>query len=1273
MLAGAVVLVAPLAASAQGNAVRPRVTDRIDITRLATLSGNTHPLARAQYDQGAAPPDLPMDRIMLVLKRGPDQEAALQDLLVQQQVNSSPTYHKWLTPDQFGQQFGPADADIQAITSWLASFGFQSIKVSKGRTVIEFSGTAAQVEAGLHTSIHKYVVNGETHWANAGDPQIPVALAPVIAGFASLHNFPKKPASIRSGQMASLTKTPDGKPQITFTDNSHGVAPADFNTIYNIAPSMTGSGVTIGVIARSNILPQDVADFRSTFGLSGNNLNIILNGPDPGDLGMGEEVEAVLDATWTGAVAPGATVDLVVSESTNADPGEDLSEFYIVDNNLADVMTESFSVCETAFGTQLSAAASFYSSVAEQAAAQGITYLVASGDSGPDSCDDPNAVPATLQPASVNLLASTPFTVAVGGTEFFSDTATTNNPYWNTNNNPAPNLGSAKSYIPEKVWNESCTVAQCGAQLTGLWSSGGGQSIVPAFTKPPWQTGVVGIPAGNRSVPDVSMAAAGHDGYVLCIDASCQGSRPGFAIISGTSASAQVFGGVMALVVQKTGRVGIANYALYKLAATETLSSCNGSNVLPALPPITTCIFNDVTIGDTNIPEVGPKETGFKAGVGYDEATGLGSVNVSNLVNQWHTAIVNGSKTTLTLNGGNPVSVAHGAAVPVNVVVAPVAPATGAPTGDVSLVANSVTGQGADLFPLTPGTSSSTASWGTVFLPGGNYQVKAHYEGDGKFTGSDSNTVTVTVTQESSKTLLGVVVNPQTCATATSITYGSAYVLTAAVIDLAGSGPVCLPMPSGAFPTGTVHVTDNAANLDGVNGSGNFLLNSGGYFEDQTIQLPAGVHSIIAIYGGDNSFSGSTSATDTVTVAKATTTTAVSASQTTVASGTNVTLTATVSTQSNAIANASQEPNGTLQFFDNGSVFSSPVTVIGGVNSSTSLAQATAVISTSKLAAGAHVITAKYLGDKNYAASATSPSVKVTVTNTTPLKITTNSVPTNVDAGVAYSTTLTATGGVPPYTPWIVNSGALPTGLLLSNAGVISGTPIGSAVGTANFTVKVTDSQGTTATSGSLTIAVSGFNFTPASLGQITITSPGMSGTGLITLNVVNGFTGTATLTANVTGSPANAKDLPVLTFTTPDSNFSSANNTMTFSNAVTTGNVTLNVATTPATASLRLPIGPIGRALTLAAAAVSLLGIFFLLAVQKQRRWGFVPLTILLVVVAVAGVSCAGGSSGGGGGGGGGGNPGTTTGNYMITVVATPAPGGTQGAQTAIIPVTVN
>src|SRR5260370_26872137 len=237
---------------------------------------------------------------------------------------------------------------------------------------------------------------------------------------------------------------------------------------------MTGAGTTIGVIACSNINVSDVSQFRAFFGLPAKDPQVIVNGPDPGDLGAGDEVEAVLDATWPGAVAPSATVKLVVSEDTNSTQGVDLSEMYIIDNNLAEVMSESFSACEAGGFTQ--SMASTISLFAEQAAAQGISYLVASGDGGPDSCDDPSTLP-TNPPASVNILASTPFTVAVGGTQF-NDTANPNT-YWKLTNDPTTSE-SAISYIPENVWNESCS-GTCPNGI-GLWSSGGGQ--MPIFLKP---------------------------------------------------------------------------------------------------------------------------------------------------------------------------------------------------------------------------------------------------------------------------------------------------------------------------------------------------------------------------------------------------------------------------------------------------------------------------------------------------------------------------------------------------------------------------------------------------------------------------------------------------------------------------------------------------------------------------------------------------------------------------------------------------------------------
>ncbi len=823
------------------------------------------------------------------------------------------------------------------------------------------------------------------------DPQIPAALAPVVSGVLSLHNFRKKPLFVRSSQRASATLTPGGRPQITFKDGSHGLAPADFDKIYNIDPTtMTGAGATIAIVASTRINVADVTTFRSIFGLPTNDPQIVVTGADPGPVQVGgpAEQEAVLDATWSGAVAPNATVKLVVSADTNSEDGIDLSEVYIIDNNLADILTESVGVCESP--QNVSAKGAFYGGMAEQAAAQGITYLVASGDGGPDGCDDPSTVPSPLAAAAVNLIASTPFNVAVGGTQF-NDTANPST-YWNSSN--GTNSESAISYIPENAWNESCTGTNCGGLGTGLWSSGGGQSTL--FLKPPWQTGVTGIPTANwRFLPDVSLTAAGHDGYVLCLDGSCQGTgcptgiSSCFQIFGGTSVSTQAFGGIMALVVQQMNgvRQGQANYVFYNLAAKEfvapTLASCNGSNTTTP-PNISTCIFNDTTAGNTNLTG----ETGFTAGAGYDEATGLGSVNVSNLLSKWSSAIVTGSTTTLSLNNGAAVNITHGQSVPVSITVAATPatpPVTAIPSGDVSLIAqipSTGPGQGADDFTLVNGSVPSGSN-ATILLPGSptpgvSYNVIAHYEGDGTFLASNSAPVSVIVNPEASQTSANIFVVPSGLIT-TSMAYGSPYVL-AVNVGEAATNTSCNPNGVGgpACPTGTVTVNDAGTTL----GTGAYTLNSEGYVEVKPIQLSAGTHALSAAYTGDNSFFGSTSSTDTVTVVPAITTTSVSANPMSGPSGGSVTLTATVATQSNATASAAQEPNGSVQFYLTNVPFGNPVPVTGGVDPITLFAQATASMTTTILPTGPDQITAKYLGDSgdtNYAASAASLSVTVNV------------------------------------------------------------------------------------------------------------------------------------------------------------------------------------------------------------------------------------------------------------------------------------------------------
>ncbi len=367
-------------AYAQNTGAPPRITQAVDPLKMVVLRGNTHPLARSEYDRGAISDSMPMGRVLLLLQRTPDQEQALQQLLEQQQSKDSPNYHAWLAPEQFGRQFGVADADIQAITQWLASQGFSQINAGPGRMVI------------------------------VADPQVPAALAPVVSGVVSLHDFPKRSHAKILGEFRRKVAGPGLEPLLTFPNpfgsgNFYGLGPGDFATIYNTKPLLTagndGTGQTIAVVGETNLKVYDVQQFRSMFGLPANfdDTNIVLNGADPGITSTDEETEADLDVQWSGAVAPGANIKYVLSASTPASAGVDLSALYIVEHNIAAVMSESYGACENVLGA---AGNAFYSNLWEQAAAQGITVVVSSGDGGSAGCDDFN----NPQPAKQGLAVS---------------------------------------------------------------------------------------------------------------------------------------------------------------------------------------------------------------------------------------------------------------------------------------------------------------------------------------------------------------------------------------------------------------------------------------------------------------------------------------------------------------------------------------------------------------------------------------------------------------------------------------------------------------------------------------------------------------------------------------------------------------------------------------------------------------------------------------------------------------------------------------------------
>jgi len=1038
-------------ATAQQSGVPTRITQAIDETNLTVLKGNTHPLARPEFDRGAAPSNLPLNRMLLVLQRSPQQEAALKQLLDQQQIKSSSNYHAWLKPEQFGRQFGPADQDIQTITSWLASHGFQVNRVAKGRWVIEFSGTAGQLKEAFHTEIHKYEVNGNERWANSRDPEIPTALTPVVAGIASLHNFPRRPLHQLLGVVSRVKDT--GRYQLLQSPSSqnplfttagggcglmgghcYGLGPYDFATIYNVLPlwnatsPIDGTGQTIAIVGQSDIYPQDFSNFRSYFGLPPATLNIIYDGPDPGKLASeGDELESDLDVEWSGAVAKGATIDLVVSAITNSSAGVDLSALYIIDNDVAPVMSESYGACEFELGT---AGNQFFNQLWQQAAAEGITVFVATGDSGSAVCDRDASI--ATQGLSVSGISSTPYDVAVGGTDF--DDLQNPSTYWSLTNNPVT-LASAVSYIPEMSWNDTCTNSEffqftgetsaesdCNDSSSGFWpsflvpvgGSGGASncttpsnqavsSCAGGYAKPSWQSGT-GVPNdGKRDVPDVSLYAG--DGMNASFYVACETDIYGGCeiAIGGTSASAPAFAGILAMVNQKMqSRQGNANYVFYPFAA-QPNASCDSTGTING-----SCIFYDVTTGTIAMPcatgspdcvtNVASDQVGVLSGYsttsGYDLATGLGSVNVANLVNNWSSVSFQPTVSTLSLNPTTQIT--HGSPVSVNISVVPQA-GTGTPTGMVALLSS--TGPESGTFTLANGSVSAT----TGLLPGGSYTVTAHYDGDGTYAASNSSPgVSVTVNPEpSTTTVQAFTLNPNGTTTPfTAGPYGGSSVyLQANVAGQSGQG----------VPTGTVNFMETLNGTTTKYAGDPYPLNSEGY---TMTPLPGGfnffipgTYSIAANYSGDASFKPGVSPGVSFTITQAQTSTATDIplcgsgnGPCILTLGTSIYIIESVLSNGAAFSNP---PTGTMTFYSNGIPLGSPVPIDTGISPPIGTFSTT-------LPLGQNSITAQYSGDTNYTGSA-SPAFLIDIdTSGPPFTITANPTTVSVASpGQSGSTTLT--------------------------------------------------------------------------------------------------------------------------------------------------------------------------------------------------------------------------------------------------------------------------
>ena len=739
-MAGLVILSIMLAnaVSALGQS---RISSQINDQDRVVVRGTTSHLLAKSADQGRMAPDQKLGRMVLVLTPTAEQELQEEAFIQALHDPTSPSFHMWLSPQEYGERFGVTPQDAATVQGWLQAQGLTVHEIAQGRRFVTFSGTVAQVEKAFATEMHNYTFKNKKFVSNAKDMQIPAALQPVVKGVVRLHSDPRM-TNVVMGPKVHFNKTT----KQFETGGGHYLGPADFAKIYNVQPlydaGIDGTGQAIAIVGRSNINVQDVSDFRTQFGLQANDPQVIINGDDP-DLVNGDYEEAMLDVTWSGAVAPKATIKFVVSQSNFGD-GVDASAAYIVDHNLAPVMSTSFGLCEQNLGPVQNA---FYNSLWKQAATQGITSFVSSGDNGGAGCDPTAGTYATG--VAVNGIASTPYNVAVGGTQF-DDTA---NPsfYWNSISDPVT-LASALGYIPEKVWNESDN----DPLNVYLWSGGGGVSTI--YAKPAWQS-APGVPSdGKRDVPDISLTAALHDGYLVCLFGSC-GNGQYFYSFGGTSASSPVAAGIMALVNQKMGGQpqGLANYVLYRLAS------------VPG-------VYHDITVGDNKVPDSkGQYTAGYSAAPGYDRASGLGSFDANALVNNWQAASIGtDSKTTLALAAKQVFPVVHGTPITFkSTVKCASGKKCNAATGSVSLLATNVGGSesGAGTGQLVSGTPSHVHI-STAALPGGTYNVTARYGGDGTYNASSSTAVPVTVDPEPSQTIVGVMGGGAFLTTPLTVSYG---------------------------------------------------------------------------------------------------------------------------------------------------------------------------------------------------------------------------------------------------------------------------------------------------------------------------------------------------------------------------------------------------------------------------------------------------------------------------------------------------------------------
>lgn len=710
-----------------------RIATEIDNSERTVIQGTHPPRARLENDAGRVPAGTKLQGISMVFSRSATQEADLQALIAAQQNPNSPLYHQWLTPEEFAARFGVADADIAKVQLWLQQQGFSIEDIARSKNRITFSGTVEQAEAAFGAELHYYTLNGKKEYAPATDISVPTALSSVVQTITNLSTFRPRPhVKFRAPQRASKADFTSGQ------TGDHFLTPGDVATIYDIKAAYnagyTGTGQSIAVVGQSSIVLSDIENFESAAGLTKKDPTLVLV-PNSGTAATvsGDEAESDLDLEYSSTIAQGAAIYFVyVGNNPNYSVWNSIS--YAVDNRTAPVISTSYGECES----QLSSSEySTLNGILAQAASQGQSVISATGDDGSTDCYGTTGLTTSQQEAlAVDFPASSQYATGMGGTEFpAADVSSSNTTYWESASG-SDVISSARSYIPEQVWNDD-------SSSNGLSSGGGGVSTLTS--RPSWQAGVTGIPSGSyRLVPDISLTASPNNaGFLYCssdskstgVTGSCsKGFRDSsdtyLTVAGGTSFDVPIFAGMVAIINQKlnsTGQ-GVVNSTLYKLAAEPTTYASAFHDI--------TSGSNECTAGSAYCSTVGASE--YPATTGYDEASGLGSVDFYNLLLAWPTSGSSLVATTTTPSAAT-TTPASGASDVITIKVASASSSsTATPTGTLTIVVDGTT----ETSSLALSGGSATYTFSSTIT--GSHTITATYSGDSAYA-SSTGTLTLTV------------------------------------------------------------------------------------------------------------------------------------------------------------------------------------------------------------------------------------------------------------------------------------------------------------------------------------------------------------------------------------------------------------------------------------------------------------------------------------------------------------------------------------------------